>query len=1062
MINVDALASFHVVQLSEDCFDISNMKYLWFKEVNSSTNEKRLVYNNNNAARDFKGFYAAIPTMFKTTTQSGYGLNTVGFIHAIVQRVACLLNDKRESFQRKGQELFQSLQMVVAELRTANSSGAAGNANSGTGGTATNGNGVQINNPSDNTRGNTNSNDPLTAKISGKRFKTSWVVKGSRPGPVKWKHPKQNKKSFLLKQKELKDVQKYNDRMAQLRRQFVRNALELCGKKKESIAKWDEQKMQNVFAEFTYQMFRSRVNAKRGERTKISMIQVLKQVAWRLESKLRLGQELLQRYNRQLFTLFNDPLRCAEEFILCGDTRSGWQKRRNLRFPHRKSCPRSYIPKYNKIDGIMMKSPTTMASYDQVLKGFEMMDKTIPFYDNIKFQKKHQYGKTLSKEGYEGIISETINSKHIDKKSKVYDVSFDDWHQWFSTEITKNPAVADTLAKASIRLGNNRVRLTSTLLTYLLSGDGFKDLPWAKTPERKQKILVLMTSLDFKDPKRMEQLDNIHLLSYGEAVEDMESVRTYCSEPFAYFDSWQNPLPKIWVDPVSGQPHLLSLDMQFVADLPFMCKILGMNFSSDTCWKCKKPHHSVSDNSETENSQKKHTHYYDIGEKRSIESLVLDAANPLVKEQVLPPLSTKFSLDNYHTDPLHFSSATGRGLCEHLVESAMHKDRCDLAERVKLHPVFRHFNSDSSDIIEADEYIQFIELLEQKEFNGNKSRISSLHNRSKLLYGNFIKNKEKIIGPIVSQTLINIQNLFDRLSVGVDLIKEKTGTNDFNVQGDSLLLILELMPEICKNHLQQQDVSKYTNLKKLHHIIHKYTLTEADKSGFKDAYRKAFDSLSNMESKCYLHIGYHYCEEIEKGIAVGMFNCQKQERTNRVAKLGVQDHSNKRVPSIAEEIHELAMESTQAQHEETNANDKRKVNLGKHYVDQFVTWYNRRRVTTRKYYDGEQCGKKRKRMDDDDSTSNKKLRTMRKRISVLQYQIAFQDDEDDQSQYPPVPTVLTPIIPETTHSVPDQDEEEDEHEDDIRMGDPDYLEESDDEDMDENFQEIEQRSVNFQ
>jgi hypothetical protein len=90
-------------------------------------------------------------------------------------------------------------------------------------------------------------------------------------------------------------------------------------------------------------------------------------------------------------------------------------------------------------------------------------------------------------------------------------------------------------------------------------------MPWAAAAERKQKMLLLMTSMDYKDPKHMEKLDNIHLLSYGEAVEDVESVRTYCSKPFEYFDSWQSSKPRIWMDHLA---HLLSLDMQFVAELP--------------------------------------------------------------------------------------------------------------------------------------------------------------------------------------------------------------------------------------------------------------------------------------------------------------------------------------------------------------------------------------------------------------------------------------------------------------------------------------------------------------
>jgi hypothetical protein len=70
------------------------------------------------------------------------------------------------------------------------------------------------------------------------------------------------------------------------------------------------------------------------------------------------------------------------------------------------------------------------------------------------------------------------------------------------------------------------------LLTYLLSGDGYTDMPWASEPTRKQKIAVFGVPMDFNDPSDMEKMENLFLLSYGEGIEYIDTVRAYCKKPF--------------------------------------------------------------------------------------------------------------------------------------------------------------------------------------------------------------------------------------------------------------------------------------------------------------------------------------------------------------------------------------------------------------------------------------------------------------------------------------------------------------------------------------------------
>jgi hypothetical protein len=165
--------------------------------------------------------------------------------------------------------------------------------------------------------------------------------------------------------------------------------------------------------------------------------------------------------------------------------------------------------------------------------------------------------------------------------------------------------------------------------------------------------------------------------------------------------------------------------------------------------------------------------------------------------QILLPLSNKFSIDHYHT-----------GLCEHLSSMAIDIDRSELSEKIVSREVYKHLESKSSGYLSSDKYIDFIRLVD------------------------FEKNNSRYDGPIVSHTLIKIQQLFDRFSIGVNLMKEKTGTNDFNVHGDSLMQILALMPEICDKFLFESDVSKYASLEKLNTIVHKCTLSDSDRKCF--------------------------------------------------------------------------------------------------------------------------------------------------------------------------------------------------------------------------------------
>jgi hypothetical protein len=113
------------------------------------------------------------------------------------------------------------------------------------------------------------------------------------------------------------------------------------------------------------------------------------------------------------------------------------------------------------------------------------------------------------------------------------------------------------------------------------------------------------------------------------------------------------------------------------------------------------------------------------------------------------------------------------------------------------------------------------------------------------------------------------------VTLGVDLLKERTDNSDFNVHGYSLMLLIEAMPEFAKD-LGEEYVEHYACLKMVDHIIHKPKLSEWDIKNFLLMYRRAFDAVYTMHSRTYLHVGYHFVDLIEKGIAVGNFNCQRR------------------------------------------------------------------------------------------------------------------------------------------------------------------------------------------
>jgi predicted Rdx family selenoprotein len=192
-----------------------------------------------------------------------------------------------------------------------------------------------------------------------------------------------------------------------LRRRFIDAALKLTGYTHRHIKNWLQEKLENMFSEFLYQMFRGNVKSS-SKRPAINISRVLKKVSWRLESSM--GLELLEQFKGDLESIFNDPLRCAEEYILCSDTQIGWQRRRNLRFPHCLRVPGSYAPKDITVDDIMVKTPTTIGSLHVVKKGLALIDKIIPKYDPVTFELNiHQTGKTMSNEGYNNMIQMTMD-----------------------------------------------------------------------------------------------------------------------------------------------------------------------------------------------------------------------------------------------------------------------------------------------------------------------------------------------------------------------------------------------------------------------------------------------------------------------------------------------------------------------------------------------------------------------------------------------------------------------------------------------------------------------------
>jgi hypothetical protein len=127
-------------------------------------------------------------------------------------------------------------------------------------------------------------------------------------------------------------------------------------------------------------------------------------------------------------------------------------------------------------------------------------------------------------------------------------------------------------------------------------------------------------------------------------------------------------------------------------------------------------------------------------------------------------------------------------------------------------------------------------------------------------------NDGESITASVSPTLIAIQKKVSVLSIGVDLLKERTDTDDYDVHSDWLILLLDIMPEVAQKDLGESDIDYYHCFQELNHILHKSSLEEADSKNFRMLFKTTFDKITAMHSRLYLHIAYHFVDLIEKSL----------------------------------------------------------------------------------------------------------------------------------------------------------------------------------------------------
>jgi hypothetical protein len=84
---------------------------------------------------------------------------------------------------------------------------------------------------------------------------------------------------------------------------------------------------------------------------------------------------------------------------------------------------------------------------------------------------------------------------------------------------------------------------------------------------------------------------------------------------------------------------------------------------------------------------------YMIGLLHQVAQMIEATEDAEEDEQILPPLSLTLPLENYHTDPLHFSIAGCKALCEHIVAIAIQKDIKDFNDKIKNHNVYQKYLS---------------------------------------------------------------------------------------------------------------------------------------------------------------------------------------------------------------------------------------------------------------------------------------------------------------------------------------------------------------------------------
>lgn len=562
--------------------------------------------------------------------------------------------------------------------------------------------------------------------------------------------------------------------------------------------------------------------------------------------------------------LTKNPEFAAELFLISDMSVEKWRMLRS--FLVHKYSPLSKCPLPSTVNDIPL--PALWPSYNRVEEGMKCIDSKLPQYKKIEdLPNPGQIGYTFRREDFSIALSRILKSDqklHFEKKDLT--ISLDDYSDHLK-ELESKEALGSQVTRNNV---DSVTFKDVPVLKFLFCGDGYRDMPFASEEFKKKKIACFGVLENFVDGRALQLFSNAWLLAFGEGIEDDVTVRKYCEDLFRTFEDFVNK-GFLFKDAENGSYTLYKFEISFVFDYKFLCLLLGIH--TKICWRC---------NGELES-------WWEHAPSRTLQQMISDFKDNKPYQKQLP-LSVIFALESFLSDPVHFSSAVGRGLISDITAKAIKYDNETRKAKVLSHLVHRYFSKDTESIPVNDDYVDFLKLfMHTVPPLGTEKLIDNCYKKWSLFvkYGAFSLDS--------SPTIVAIQQIFKRTKSGINIfgqeITEKP--NKANVMGWHTAIILHLMPEIGKLiGLSSHDLVRYNAMRKFIKIIHKRKLDHKYVQRARVLYLTAFKDYEFTKKKTYVMLGWHFVHDIEKGEIPGRRTCQRGERGNSEMKRTRVNHSN--------------------------------------------------------------------------------------------------------------------------------------------------------------------------